>query len=286
MTRRTALGYDGSAASEWQARLSLEYERREARTVLARRTHLGPLVVQRPFYPEGPDVCHTIIVHPPAGIAGGDRLETSVHVGPGAHVVMTTPGATKWYRCNGPGSSQDTALTVAEGACLEWLPQETIVFRGARAAASLSVQLAPHGLFIGWDIACFGRLASGERFDQGVVRQMNDIVQDGRLLWTERVLLEGGSRLLDSAAGLRGCPVSAVLLAAGRGASAELVQACRQLTVEEGAMCGVTALPSLLVARYLGHSTEAAHRYLCAAWTLLRRGWLGREACPPRIWNT
>jgi urease accessory protein len=273
-------------ANEWRAHLSLGYERREGRTVLARRNHLGPLVVQRPFYPEGPEVCHTILVHPPAGIAGGDRLETSIEVRIGAHVVVTTPGATKWYRSDGRASNQVVALTVGEDACLEWLPQETIVFSGARARAELSVELANGGLFLGWDVVCFGRSASGERFARGVVRQVTQIEQEGRLLWTDRMFLEGGSRLLDSTAGLRGCPVNAVLLAAGREPPVDLVQACRKVDVEKGAICGVSILPSLFVARYLGHSSEAAHRYLRAIWGLLRAGLIGREACAPRIWST
>jgi len=272
--------------SEWKARLVLRYERRDGRTVLAQREHVGPLVVQRPFYPEGPEVCHTILVHPPAGIAGGDRLETKIEMGPRAHAVFTTPGATKWYRSDGRASNQDIALTVAQDACLEWLPQETIVFSGAHARASLSVELGTGGLFLGWDVVCFGRSESGERFDRGLVRQLTRIGQGGRLLWTEHMRLEGGSRLLHSAAGLRGCPVNAVLLAAGREPSADLVEACRKKDVEAGAISGVTVLPSLLVVRYLGHSTEAAHSYLRGIWGLLRTGLVGREACAPRIWST
>jgi urease accessory protein len=273
-------------AGEWRARLSLRYERRDERTVLAQREHVGPLVVQRPFYPEGPQICHTILVHPPGGIAGGDQLEMRIDVGPGAHTVFTTPGATKWYRSNARASNQDIALTVGQNACIEWLPQETIVFSGAHARANLSVELGTGGLFLGWDVVCFGRSASGERFDRGLVRQLTRIGQGGRLLWTEHVRLEGGSRLLDSAAGLRGCPVNAVLLAAGREPVVHLVEACRKMDVEAGAISGVTALPSLLVVRHLGHSTEAAHAYLRRIWGLLRTDLVGREACAPRIWNT
>jgi urease accessory protein len=273
-------------AGEWRARLSLRYERRDQRTVLAQREHVGPLVVQRPFYPEGPEVCHTILVHPPGGIAGGDRLEVRIEIGPGAHTLLTTPGATKWYRSNGRASNQDIWLTVAQNACLEWLPQETIVFSGAHARASLSIELGTGGLFLGWDVVCFGRSASGERFDRGLVRQLTRIGQGGRLLWTEQMRLEGGSRLLDSAAGLRGCPVNAVLLAAGREPAVDLVEACRKMDIEAGAISGVTVLPSLLVVRYLGHSTEGAHSYLRGIWGLLRTGLVGREACAPRIWST
>ena len=111
----------------WQATLALGFERRGAKTVLATRRHEGPLVVQKPLYPEGDAVCHAIVVHPPAGIAGGDELELEARADEGAHALLTTPGAGKWYRSGGPWARQDMVLEAGKDACLEWLPQETIV---------------------------------------------------------------------------------------------------------------------------------------------------------------
>src|SRR6186997_1982361 len=115
----------------WRAELALGYERRGPRTVLATRRHDGPLVVQKALYPEGDAVCHGIIVHPPAGIAGGDELDLQARVGAGAQALLTTPGATKWYRSAGALASSHIRWTVDADAALEWLPQETIVFSGA-----------------------------------------------------------------------------------------------------------------------------------------------------------
>src|SRR5215210_9442834 len=115
----------------WRASLALDYERRGAKTVLARRSHDGPLVVQKALYPEGEAVCHGIVVHPPAGIAGGDELDIDIRAGANAHALLTTPGAGKWYRSAGPWARMRVGVEVGEGACVEWLPQETIVFDGA-----------------------------------------------------------------------------------------------------------------------------------------------------------
>src|SRR5262245_27058079 len=113
------------AAEAWQARLQLRYERAAGSTRLTRRKHSGPLLVQKPFYPEGDEVCHSLLVHPPGGIAGGDRLEIDVAVGEGARALVTTPGAAKWYRSSGQVAEQRATLAVGLGASLEWFPQES-----------------------------------------------------------------------------------------------------------------------------------------------------------------
>src|SRR5712664_2458167 len=129
-------------AARWRARLALAFERRAARSVLASREHDGPLVVQKPLYPEGDAVCHAIVVHPPAGIAGGDELEIGARAAEGAHALLTTPGAARWYRTAGPWASQCLDLEIADGACIEWLPQETLVYDGALADLRTEVRLA------------------------------------------------------------------------------------------------------------------------------------------------
>src|SRR5258706_70220 len=131
--------------ASWKGELRLEFERREGRTVLAKRRHDGPLVVQKPLYPEGGAVCHAILVHPPAGIAGGDELEFSARAAEGAHALLTTPGAGKWYRSGGAWARQRLEFDAREGACIEWLPQETIVYDGALADIRTAVRVACGG---------------------------------------------------------------------------------------------------------------------------------------------
>ena len=126
-----------TAPAGWDARLELAFERGGGRTVLTTRRHVGPLRVQKSLHPEGPDVCQAIVVHPPGGIVGGDSLAIGIDAGVGAHAQLTTPGAAKWYRSAGPVAHAATALRLAAGAIVEWLPQETILFDGARASIAL-----------------------------------------------------------------------------------------------------------------------------------------------------
>lgn len=274
-------------ASPWRASLALGFARRGDSTILVRRDHSGPLRVQKALHPEGPQVCHAIVLHPPAGIAGGDQLDIRVEADAGAYALLTTPGAGKWYRSGGAQSSQRIHIKVGAGATVEWLPQESILFSGALADMRTTIELEAGARFTGVETLCFGRRASGETFDRGSLRLATDIRCEGRLLWRERGLIDGGSALLDSPIGLAGFSVCSTLLAAGIELAPETLVACRAAgSREAGAQCGVSLLPQLLVGRYLGHSAEAAREWLMQLWAALRPAISGREAIAPRIWNT
>ncbi|CAI8887182.1 Urease accessory protein UreD [Pseudomonas sp. IT-93MI4] len=266
----------------WHAELELAYARFGDCTRPVQRRHLGPLRVQKHLYAEGPEVCQHIIVHPPGGIAGGDRLNISARVEADAWAQITSPGAAKWYRAAGP-AYQQLDLKVAAGATLEWLPQETIVYSAAQAELTTSIELEGDARLFYWDVVALGRPASGERFDLGHFQAHLDIRRDGRLLWHERQRITGGDGLLDSPIGLDGNPVFATLLVTGE-IDAELLERCRSLGHEVRG--DLTQLPGLLVARCLASEALLARAWLIDLWRLLRPALLGREAQPPRIWNT
>ena len=262
-------------ASGWSAHLSLGFTQCGSKTVLAHRSQDGPLVVQKPLYPEGEEVCHAIVVHPPGGIAGGDQL--SLEVKGEGHAVLTTPGAAKWYRSAGPWATQKLSFEVA--GTLEWLPRETIVFDGALAELECEVHLKGAARYIGWELVCLGRTGSGERFSRGRLRIDTRIARNEELLWMERGEIEGGSALMRSPVGLAGKTVFGNLVAAAPRFEPALVNACRKITA-------TTVLPGVLVARYLGDSTEEAFDRFRSLWSLLRPAVSGRDAVEPRIWRT
>lgn len=268
----------------WRAELDLAFERRGDKTVLAARRHDGPLVVQKPLYPEGDATCHAIVVHPPAGVAGGDELEIEARAGAGAHALLTTPGAGRWYRSAGPWARQVLRFEAADGACIEWLPQETIVFDGARADLRTEVRLAAGARFIGWEVLCFGRTGSGEKFAGGECRLRTRVTREDRPLWHEQGCIEAGGALMTAAAGLGGRTVCGTFYAAAE-LGPEHLAACRPLVPAAGE-AAVTLLPGVLLARYLGDSSEAAKRHFTQLWRVLRPAIAGREAVEPRIWRT
>ena len=273
------------AAAAWRANLDLRFASRADRTALVHRRHNGPLQVQKALYPEGAGICHVALLHPPGGIAGCDRLNIRGAAEEHAHAVLTTPGATKWYRSSGGEAEQRFEFALDGNSVLEWLPRENILFDACKAAMSTEIRLSSNARYLGWEILCFGRRASGEQWRRGHLRLDTRILREGRIIWAERAQLTAGSGFAKSPVGLAGCSVSATFLAAGFEADAALLRQCRALAVrDDGSRHGVTWLPGMLCARYLGDSSEDAFGWFTALWTLLRPALLGRAAQAPRLW--
>ena len=271
------------------ATLTLAFERDLDTTRLIQRDHFGPLRVQKPLYPEDPSICHAIVVHPPGGVVGGDELKINVRLARGAHAFLSTPGAAKWYRANGHISRQQLTLDVADQAVMEWLPQETILFNGADILLDTNITLNGQATYIGCEILCFGRTASGEKFDHGRVRQRLVIHRDGKPLWLERGSLDGCSKQMTSPLALDGYTVCANLIAVGATAPANMLQAIRSAIGDASAgtgKFGATQMKSVTIVRYLGHSSEVARAVMLAAWKICRPALTGQPAVVPRIWNT
>src|SRR6185295_9565176 len=270
----------------WEATLDLAIQRRDGRSVLAKRSSCGPLAVQKVLYPEGDLVCHAILLHPPGGIAGGDRLDISIDIATGAYALLTTPGATKWYRSAGAEASQSVGIAIGRDAVCEWLPQENIFFESALAQNTLTVDLAQGAVFCGWDVLCLGRTASGERFRAGRLRQRLLVTRGGRPLFEELGTLTGGGPLLDSPIGMAGYPVCATLILAGGVADPDTLASCRSILPSGDCKWGMSAMNELLVARCLARTAETARDYFVKLWTHLRPAYARLPARAPRIWAT
>jgi len=241
----------------WEASLRLGFVRRAEETILAERRHTGPLRVQKPLYPEGAGVCHAVIVHPPGGVVGGDALDIGITAGGHAHALLTTPGAGKWYRADGRSSRQDVRIDVEEAASVEWLPQETLFYREAEVEMTHELTLAANACYIGSEVLCFGRTASGETFDSGSIQQTTRIRREGKLVWHEEGEIDGAGSGMHSPFGLNGHTVCATFIACG--ATLDTSQ-LRQLREEIGAagLSGATQLPQIVVVRHLGRSRPGA----------------------------
>jgi urease accessory protein len=275
----------------WQGHLGLHYHRDGPRTVLT-HAHDGPLRVLKSLYPEAPSVCHNVLVHPPGGVVGGDTLAIDLRVGAGAHALVTTPGATRFYRSRAAAATQVLDACVEPGARLEWLPMETICHAGALVDNRLRYTLAHGAEMIGWDLLALGLPASDAPFDAGRIDQRIEIPG----LWLERTLVDAASdcRLLDSPLGWGGDRLLATLwFAAGAPLARERVDAL--LDAARGVAgghalahrCGATSPDArLVVLRVLAPRTEPAWTLLTAVWRAWRELAWGLAPCPPRVWRT
>lgn len=276
-----------TSAANWHGSLSLMYAKANDTTQLIQSRVQAPLKVQRPFYPEGSAVCHSVILHTAGGIVGSDRLSLDFHLKPHAHALITTAAAGKVYRSNEQQARQSIQMQVDTDACLEWLPQETIVFNGAIYRQDLRVELAPGATWLGWEITRFGRSARGERFLQGEWRSHTDVWQQGHPLWIDRQYLKGGEEIINSPHGLAGQPIVASLAWIGQAVSPELVKQARNLwkPANTYSSAGVTRLTTGLLCRYRGASTTEVRNWFTDVWQLLRLSFLGIPSCTPRVWQ-
>lgn len=274
----------------WQGHLDLHYRRDGTRTTALDRHH-GPLRVLQRLYPEGDAVCHHVLVHPPGGIVGGDELVVDARLDAGSHALITTPGATRFYRSNGPLAVQSVRAQVADGARLEWLPLEAIAYPGCRVENRLRFSLAPQAQMMGLDVLALGLPAADQSFERGSVMQQIELPG----VWLERGRIDGADQLLlQSPLGLAGHTVLGTLwLADGqalaRTARDSLLDSARALIDPHplAATAGVTAPDeSLLVLRVLGSRVEPVIALLHSVWAAWRQLHWQLAPCAPRVWRT
>ena len=181
------------------------------------------------LHPE-PGICHSVLVHPPGGLVGGDSLAIAVTLARDSHALITTPGATRFYRSTGAVAEQSLSVDAAAGSRLEWLPLETIVYSGCEAENRMRFVLAPGAEMIGWDVTALGLPASAQPFVAGRFTQTIELPGS----WLERGSVRADDmRLLDSALGWAGQRVLATLWFAAGSALAEprraaLLEAARE----------------------------------------------------------
>jgi urease accessory protein len=273
----------------WKATLNLDYTLAQQRTV-ARFAHNGPLRILQSLYPEGDAVCHNVLVHPPGGLVGGDTLEMRVTVAPGAHGLVSTPGATRFYKSLGEPACQSVHATLAEDARLEWLPLEALAYSGCLAENKAVFELAPRAELMGWDITALGLPAANLPFVQGRFSQHLEVPG----VWLERGHIDAlDTRLINSPLGLAGRRCMATLFFVcgsdiPRPRREQALEAVRDV-IERDALresVGATAPNSrVLVVRVLSPVVEPAMHLLKQLWAVWRAELWGMPAPRPRIWS-
>ncbi|CAH6875411.1 Urease accessory protein UreD [Vibrio chagasii] len=283
----------------WQANLNLTFVDRGDKTVLKNRQQSGPLAVQRPLYPDG-ETCHTYLLHPPGGVVGGDTLNINVNLEHGAHALITTPGATKFYRSNNKYAKQKQTLRVEKGARLEWMPQENIFFSNAHVRLDTEIRLEKGAQFWGWEMHCFGRPAQNEGFEHGHLVGKTEIYLDNQLLLTEGFNFHGGNKLMINMGLLDYSMMGTFYLTSNEKQDLELVQSLllsitqqasqqsdsSKMSSDPTLILGATQIEGLIVVRALGNWSEDILQAFGQIWQATRSHLYGTTPDLPRIWAT
>jgi urease accessory protein len=278
----------------WNASLDLSYTLRPSQVgnkTIAQFAHSGPLRILQSLYPEGEAVCHNVLVHPPGGLVGGDTLDLRIAVAPGAHGLMTTPGATRFYRSEGETALQRTAITVAADARMEWLPLESIAYSGCLAENRLTLALGPGAELLGWDVTALGLPAANKPFEAGHFCQ--HLEAPG--VWLERANIKAlDSLLLSSPLGLAGhsCFATLFFIAGsklGRDRRQAALDAARGV-IDGHTLCATAGATSpdgqVVLVRVLAPRVEPAMALLRAVWLAWRSELWQINTSSPRIWST
>ena len=275
-----------NATSGWHANLQLSFEHRQNKTRLTGKKHSGPLMVQKPFYPEANGCCHVYLIHPPGGIVGGDDINLNVKLEQHAHALITTPGATKFYRSIGPIAKQQQHIYLHDHAMLEWLPQETVYFNQANAHASTQIHLKDNNQLFAWEIQCLGLPAQEEFFTTGKCVQKFEIWQNNKPLLLETNRIIGEDPLLTADWGLQDYKSLGTFIISD---SKELIN--RQEidnTINEFSelLASYTFVNGLFIIRAMAAYAEKIKQLFTTLWQLLRPQVLAIESSTPRIWHT
>jgi urease accessory protein len=270
-----------SVPSAWQGQIRLKFATQGRDTRLQHSYARAPLKIQRAFYPE-PEICHAVILHSAGGMVGGDRLNYQIDLAPHSQALITTAAAAKIYRSNGQIAQQQIAIDLAEGAYLEWLPQETILFDRAQYQQNFRVNLAPEAIYCGWEIVRLGRSARGESFTDGSWHNAFEVWQNDRPLWIDRQAITGDR--WQSLQATNSQPLLGVLVWLGARVDAEVVTSARALA-PANSDCGVSAVAAGLVCRYRGSDRQAVQQWFLKVWDLLRVHYRQRSACAPGVWQ-
>ena len=252
-------------------------------TVLRDLYQQSPLRILFPT-PEPGEPPTAALLNCAGGLAGGDALRQSVRLQAGARATLSTAATEKVYRSLGPETRVETSIVLEAGAALEWIPQETILFDGARFVRGMRAELAPGAVLLAAETLVFGRAARGETMTHGLIRDRWRLHGPTGLLWADTLALEGDlGAALSAPFGFAGAEALGTLLLAG--GEAEAGRALLRSLPEAAPGAATIPRPGLLLARWLGRA-PAVREAMGAAIVALRSTAFGLPARLPRLWTT
>jgi urease accessory protein len=272
-------------AIEIHGAAEVSFVRKDGETGLGRLYYRDPLKVLFPRSPDG-DVKTAAIVTTGGGLFGGDQYDIDISLEENAQCLVTAQAAEKVYRSSGPDCHVNVHLKVAKGGCLEWLPQETILFEKAQFRRTTKLDLEKGARALVGEIIVFGRLASGEELADGLLREAWEIRQEGKLVWADALHMDGDlQRALNHVSGFGGARCVATVVYSAENAKEFLENARAFLGEHDGVRLGASLVNGVLICRWLAADPYILRQAFGAFWSKMRNQALGRPEKLPRLWN-
>lgn len=159
--------------------LRLRFAQREGRTILAQSRFSLPLQALTPLtLADG--ASYLMLLNPTGGVLGGDHLVTEIVQGPGTHVCLTTPSATRIYRTAEKPAILETVIHLDERATLEYFPDHVIPHAASALRQSLRIEMAHGSRAIILDSMASGRVAHGEHWNFTEMNSRTEVYACGR----------------------------------------------------------------------------------------------------------
>jgi urease accessory protein len=245
--------------------------------------------VLKSLYPEGPQTCHNVLIHPPSGLVGGDRLDICIETQQSAHALITTPGATRFYKSSSEWATQQVSACLRDDSKLEWLPLETLAYDGCIAKNSCVFDLKDSSQLIAWDITALGMPSSNLPFRSGKIEQHFEL----RGHWLDKGVIHANDTvLMDSPIGLGGKKCLSTLTYARAQSMSDqnresILDLTRSVITRHGApiLVGATSPNAhTVVVRALSDLVEPSMELLKKIWLTWRSELWGMATSMPRIW--
>ncbi|MFZ8950315.1 MAG: urease accessory protein UreD [Alphaproteobacteria bacterium] len=276
--------FDADSVSDDQLQRShgaarLAFANRDNRNSIVERYASAPVRILTPSVQGG--IPEAVLANTSGGIAGGDTSHIDILVAQNAQALVTGQAAEKIYRSIDMPASIRTVIKIEDGSTLEYLPQESILFDGAKLNRAVNISLGARSCLLLSEMFVLGRWAMNEDFTRGIFLDRWSIDVAGQPIWREGLRVEGGLSSLSSSLGFANARALATIFYAGANA-AEVLGLARDVI---GPMGGATIVRGMLVVRMLGNEAGMLKQQLGEIISIIRAAALGRPAEVPRVWR-
>lgn len=219
-----------------------------------------------------------VFLNTSGGLTDGDRLGYHLDIAEGCQITATTQTAERAYATRGATAFAEVSATVATGARLDWLPQETILFEDSCLQRATTIHLTGDASCLLAESVVLGRHAMGETLTRARLTDRRLVTRDTRPIWAETYSIDAEFLRSPNAALLGDARAFATIALLAPHAEHAL-PALRAALNHPDCHSAATGWDGKCIARILARDGWPLKQQLAMALAALRQGPL------PRVWQ-